>query len=87
MGEPLNNFEHVKAAVLGLTDSNLFGMGQKTPFLRCHLDINCIILPRQARDKHRESTQKRMAFSSRASLRIAGRRHCRPRNSRLVQLA
>ena len=28
MGEPLNNFEHVKAAVLGLTDSNLFGMGR-----------------------------------------------------------
>jgi adenine C2-methylase RlmN of 23S rRNA A2503 and tRNA A37 len=59
MGEPLNNFEHVKAAVLGLTDSNLFGMGQKTPFLRCHLDIKCMILPRQARDKHRESTHKK----------------------------
>jgi adenine C2-methylase RlmN of 23S rRNA A2503 and tRNA A37 len=28
MGEPLNNFEHVKAAVLGLTDSNRFGMGR-----------------------------------------------------------
>ena len=28
MGEPLNNFEHVKKAVLGLTDSNLFGMGR-----------------------------------------------------------
>ena len=52
-----------------------------------HLYINTIIMPRQARDKHRESTQKRMAFSYRASLRIAGRRHCRPRNSRLVQLA
>ena len=64
MGEPLNNFEHVKAAVLGLTDSNLFGMGQKTPFLR-HLYIKYMILPRQARDKHRESTQKRMAFSYR----------------------
>ena len=28
MGEPLNNFDHVKAAVLGLTDSNLFGLGR-----------------------------------------------------------
>ena len=27
-----------------------------------HLYIKCIILPRQARDKHRESTQKRVAF-------------------------
>jgi hypothetical protein len=27
--------------------------------LRCHLDLKCIILPRQARDKHRESTQKK----------------------------
>eukprot|EP01046_Picozoa_sp_COSAG06_P009503 COSAG06_NODE_497_length_15020_cov_7.417733_13_plen_201_part_00 len=36
--------------------------GEKTPFLR-HLNIKCIILPRQARDKHRESTQKIMAFS------------------------
>jgi hypothetical protein len=65
MGEPLNNFEHVKAAVLGLTDSNLFGMGQKTPFLRCHFRYKMHYLPRQARDKHRESTQKRMAFSYR----------------------
>eukprot|EP01046_Picozoa_sp_COSAG06_P064104 COSAG06_NODE_15171_length_1092_cov_1.651561_1_plen_84_part_00 len=27
-----------------------------------HFYIKCIILPRQARDKHRESTQKRVAF-------------------------
>ena len=27
-----------------------------------HLYIKCIILPRQARDKHRESTQKRAVF-------------------------
>jgi hypothetical protein len=26
-----------------------------TPFLRCHFSIKTIILPRQARDKHRES--------------------------------
>jgi hypothetical protein len=35
--------------------------GKDTPLL-CHLYIKCIILPRQARDKHRESTQKRVAF-------------------------
>ena len=34
---------------------------RKTHFLRCHLYIKTIILPRQARDKHRESTQKRVA--------------------------
>jgi hypothetical protein len=32
---------------------------RKTAFLRCHLDIKTIILPRQARDKHRESTQQK----------------------------
>jgi hypothetical protein len=36
--------------------------GQKRHFLRCHLSIKGIILPRQARDKHRESTQKRLLF-------------------------
>jgi hypothetical protein len=34
---------------------------QKTAFLS-HLYITAIILPRQARDKHRESTQKKMPF-------------------------
>jgi hypothetical protein len=29
-----------------------------------HLYIKCIILPRQARDKHRESTQKKCRFPS-----------------------
>ena len=33
----------------------------ETPF-SYHLYIKTIILPRQARDKHRESTQKKMAF-------------------------
>ena len=28
-----------------------------------HLCINAIVLPRQARDKHREGTQKRLPFS------------------------
>jgi hypothetical protein len=36
--------------------------GPKTGFLS-HLYIKCIILPRQARDKHRESTQKKPVFS------------------------
>ena len=35
--------------------------GTETPLLR-HLSIKAINLPRQARDKHRESTQKRVAF-------------------------
>ena len=34
---------------------------KKRHFLR-HLCIKCTILPRQARDKHRESTQKRWRF-------------------------
>jgi hypothetical protein len=33
----------------------------RSPFLR-HLYIKCIFLPRQARDKHRESTQKGGVF-------------------------
>ena len=35
--------------------------GGKRHFLR-RLYIKCIVLPRQARDKHREGTQKRVAF-------------------------
>jgi hypothetical protein len=35
----------------------LSGVGKETPFLR-HLYIKCIILPRQARDKHREKHSK-----------------------------
>ena len=38
-----------------------FPMVKKRHFLR-HFILKCIILPRQARDKHRESTQKRVAF-------------------------
>jgi hypothetical protein len=34
-------------------------------FLRCHLFVKMIILPRQARDKHRESTQKWTRFCRR----------------------
>jgi hypothetical protein len=36
---------------------NCCGGGKKTGFLR-HLYIKCIILPRQARDKHRENSKK-----------------------------
>jgi hypothetical protein len=37
--------------------------GAKTGFLR-HLYIKMMILPRQARDKHRETTQKRDRFGA-----------------------
>ena len=38
--------------------------GKKTAYLlRCHFILKRIIVPRQARDKHRESTQTRDAFS------------------------
>ena len=49
-----------------------FNAGEKRHFLRCHLYIKCIILPRQARDKHRESTQKRVI---RVSHSVRGRNH------------
>jgi hypothetical protein len=39
---------------------------RKRHFLR-HLYIKCIILPRQARDKYRESTQKSAVFSQASS--------------------
>jgi hypothetical protein len=35
---------------------------RKTAFLRCHLYIKTIILPRQARDKHRENSKKDVPF-------------------------
>jgi len=37
--------------------------GKNLHLLRCHLTVKmAIVLPRQARDKHRESTQKHDAF-------------------------
>ena len=57
----------------------LWGMhGQKTVFLR-HLFIKMLILPRQARDKHRENSKKR-PFSYRE------RRDGRRLDSRVLQL-
>jgi hypothetical protein len=41
---------------------------EKRHFLS-HLYIKCVFLPRQARDKHRESTQKRVAFCAGAAPR------------------
>ena len=41
------------------------GSGEKTVFLS-HLCLKMLILPRQARDKHRENSKKRHAFSCRA---------------------
>jgi hypothetical protein len=54
--------------------------GKKTTFLR-HLYINAIILPRQARDKHRENSKKdRFLAAYRLAatfLKEGGRRACR----------
>jgi hypothetical protein len=36
--------------------------GQKCHFWR-HLDMKCIVLPRQARDKHRENSKKEWRFA------------------------
>ena len=47
---------------------------EKRHFLR-HLYIKTIILPRQARNKHRESTQKRVAFFAGRFLQGARRLH------------
>jgi hypothetical protein len=41
----------------GVVEDEGGGAVRKRPFLR-HLYIKCIILPRQARDKHRENLQK-----------------------------
>jgi hypothetical protein len=60
----------IKTLFFRVIDNN---RGKKTPFLR-HLFIKCSNLPRQARDEHRESTQKRDdAFSYRCSGRHATR--------------
>jgi hypothetical protein len=58
--------------------------GAKRHFL-CHSYIKCIILPRQARDKHRESTQKKSGVSHSGGAPRTGRwrRHrlCQPRRT------
>jgi hypothetical protein len=45
-------------AITGGGNENLFEV-RKTPFLRCHFILTMINLPRQARDKHRESAPKK----------------------------
>jgi hypothetical protein len=45
-------------------DGRCYRQVRKRVFLRSHFILNMIILPRQARDKHRESTQKRVVFSA-----------------------
>jgi hypothetical protein len=50
---------------------NLLAEVRRRVFLRCHFCVKTIISPRQARDKHRESTQKEsdaFAYSCRAGL-------------------
>eukprot|EP01046_Picozoa_sp_COSAG06_P019110 COSAG06_NODE_1351_length_9765_cov_3.151976_3_plen_164_part_00 len=58
--------------------------GAKRHFL-CHSYIKCIVLPRQARDKHRESTQKKSGVSHSGGTPRTGRwrRHrlCQPRRT------
>jgi hypothetical protein len=50
--------------VTSVKDTYLFSATvKKRHFLRCRLYLKCIILPRQARDKHRESTQKQSGVS------------------------
>jgi len=39
-----------------------FDRCEKRHFLRCHLYIKVIFLPRQARDKHRENSKKSGVF-------------------------
>ena len=53
--------QYATAAMTASTEMLAQTNGKKTGFF-CHLYIKCIILPRQARDKHRESTQKRARF-------------------------
>ena len=38
-----------------------YGKGKETPLLR-HFYAKCIILPRQARDKHRDNSKKEWRF-------------------------
>jgi len=45
--------------ILSFDPTNATGKKEKRLLFVSHLYIKCIILPRQARDKHRESTQKR----------------------------
>ena len=45
------------------TSTGLISRCEKGRLFLRHLYIKCIVLPRQARDKHRESTQKRDVFS------------------------
>jgi hypothetical protein len=49
--------QHYKSGVLG-NESDCPLPVRKRPFLRCHFILKTIILPRQARDKHRENSKK-----------------------------
>ena len=53
--------------------------GKKTPFLRFHFILKAIILPRQARDKHRKNSKKSTFFLGirRRICRQHARRVCR----------
>jgi hypothetical protein len=53
-------------ASFGIEDENVFGfwVSENGGLLWCHLNINTNILPRQARDKHRENTQLQDRFTS-----------------------
>jgi hypothetical protein len=46
-------------------DGRCYRQVRKRVFLRSHFILNMIILPRQARDKHRENTQKEWCFRQR----------------------
>jgi hypothetical protein len=60
--------------------------GEKTSFLR-HLHIKCIILPRQARDKHRESTQKRMRWDQQRNAQMMQTRRNGKENAMFAPLS
>ena len=57
--------------------------GKKTRLFAPEFLLKMIILPRQARDKHRESTQKKDAFSLGSGLALAAR-SCQSSNDQMI---
>ena len=55
--EPVLDSCSAPSATFVIGFSNSSSSGKETPFLR-HLYEKCIILPKQARDKHRENSKK-----------------------------
>jgi len=60
--------------------------GKKSHLLRCHFMLKMILVPRQARDKHKESTQKERCVFLQISMHFHLAKTCDPKTMKNCQL-